>query len=79
MVYWDIPWPCTDIVGEIIAVKSNVSDTPGEKSRLMATIKLDKYTYFFFYCLDEFPCVPTVFYMIFIDVKYIITGIQPSL
>ncbi|CAF2111279.1 unnamed protein product [Brassica napus] len=31
-----------DIVGEITAVKSNVSDTPGEKSRLMATIKLDK-------------------------------------
>ncbi|XP_048597089.1 uncharacterized protein LOC106371438 isoform X5 [Brassica napus] len=30
------------IVGAITAVKSNVSDTPGEKSRLMATIKLDK-------------------------------------
>ncbi|KAH0912038.1 hypothetical protein HID58_035359 [Brassica napus] len=32
----------TNIVGAITAVKSNVSDTPGEKSRLMATIKLDK-------------------------------------
>ncbi|KAG2286419.1 hypothetical protein Bca4012_033012 [Brassica carinata] len=31
-----------DIVGEITAVKINVSGTPGEKSRLMATIKLDK-------------------------------------
>ncbi|KAF3578137.1 hypothetical protein DY000_02034197 [Brassica cretica] len=32
----------TQLPGEITAVKSNVSDTPGEKSRLMATIKLDK-------------------------------------
>lgn len=55
-----MPWPCIDIVGEITAVKINVSGTPGEKSRLMATIKLDKYTLSYF-CLNEIPCVLAVF------------------
>ena len=33
-----------DIIGEITSVKSTVSDTLGDKNRIMATIKLDKYS-----------------------------------
>ena len=32
----------TDLIGEITAVKSTVTDPPQDKNRVMATIKMDK-------------------------------------
>ena len=40
-----------DIIGEITAVKSTVNDSLGEKDRIMATIKLDKYFLIFSFLL----------------------------